>query len=243
MALRTATLAALAALVGISSLASAAAVNATPTANATVQPAGPRTGANGVNFLNIEGANFNNFASYGVLDFTAPASGFGGNVTGINSLTFSLTQSNAGFSAAGPVNVYLAADRTTSISNAGGSPLIFDPALGGGEGIADGGQLGDLEFIGAINYAVVSNGTVDSLIVSSFSAIAEQRLIDAINDNGLVRLVVTPGETSTAATYGGIGHNNEAFRPALAIDAVVPEPTAFAAVGLAGLLAAKRRRK
>ena len=37
--------------------------------NATVQPGGPRTGSSGLAFFNIEGSDYGNFASYGVMQF------------------------------------------------------------------------------------------------------------------------------------------------------------------------------
>src|SRR5439155_8410914 len=39
--------------------------------NATMMPLGPRTGANGKNFFNVEGDNNGINSSYGVLDFNA----------------------------------------------------------------------------------------------------------------------------------------------------------------------------
>src|SRR5205823_8521931 len=38
--------------------------------NATVWPSGPRPGASGVNFFDVEGINNNSFAAYGVADFS-----------------------------------------------------------------------------------------------------------------------------------------------------------------------------
>src|SRR3954470_12961977 len=48
------------------------------TANATVQPAGPRTGFNGTDFLNIESTANGTFASYGVIDIPLSPSAFPG---------------------------------------------------------------------------------------------------------------------------------------------------------------------
>src|SRR5712672_3227163 len=67
--------------------------------NATVQPAGPRTGANGKAFFNMEGSTAGgaSFSSFGVADFTFPAQA----VTGITSISLQMAQSNAAFSAMG----------------------------------------------------------------------------------------------------------------------------------------------
>src|SRR5262249_19175232 len=72
------------------------------TANATVQPGGPRAAPNGTNFFNVEGNSNGPNASFGTADFaryTIP-----GGVFGVNSVTVSLTESNAAFTLTGPLN-------------------------------------------------------------------------------------------------------------------------------------------
>src|SRR5262249_46577527 len=70
--------------------------------NATVQPAGPRPGANGKQFFNMEGAGNGSFASFGVVDFQSSPM----NVQ-ITSLTLALTQANAAFTNNGALIFYL----------------------------------------------------------------------------------------------------------------------------------------
>ena len=69
------------------------------TGNVTVQPNGPRTGTNGTNFFNIEGASNGNNASYGVVDIplTDASTLFGGTVSSINSVTLNLTRQDSAF--------------------------------------------------------------------------------------------------------------------------------------------------
>jgi hypothetical protein len=95
----------------------------------TIQTTGPRTGASGDNFFNVEGSA-TAFPSYGVArwDVTTMRSNlnlaYGVNNWRITSVDLVLTQSTAAFSAAGDVKVYYTADDTTDIKTAG-SPLTY----------------------------------------------------------------------------------------------------------------------
>jgi len=94
----------------------------------TVRPGGPRTGASGTNFLNVEGNNNGVNASFGVVDFMPTASP---TATGVSNLVLKLTESDAAFSLPGPFNVYLA-------SNTGAtSSLAFDSTQAGNGGIGN----------------------------------------------------------------------------------------------------------
>src|SRR5690349_16068770 len=89
----------------------------TATGNATVQPNGPRTGANGTNFFNIEGSNNANNSSYGVIDIplTDASTLFGGPISSINSVTLNLTRQDSAFSAPGQFSIYYTPNSTVSI--------------------------------------------------------------------------------------------------------------------------------
>ena len=89
--------------------------------NVTVQPGGPRQGANGQRFFNIEGSSNGTFSSFGVADFQATANPA---VVGVTALAVTLTQTNAAFTANGLLNFYLTQD-TTTVATQTGSPLTF----------------------------------------------------------------------------------------------------------------------
>src|SRR5690349_7655407 len=74
---------------------------------ATVMPGGPRAGDNGKRYLNVQGKKSGSdgqYASFGVVDFHAPAAGFGsGKAKG---LTLTLVQSIPSFAHDGPLKFY-----------------------------------------------------------------------------------------------------------------------------------------
>lgn len=232
-------------------------VSARATANATVQPAGPRTGANGTNFLNIEGANNGAgyvagttpgaFASYGVVDFAVSSFGIVGPVASVSNLNLLLREAPAAFSSTTsvPINFYLASDTTTSISNATPqgtvSPLRFQ---GVGEGITNGGQLGTLHALGTGTYQKVGangvNGAAFNYALTLNSA-GNTFFLSQLNNNGTLRIVITPGapDSNLAATFGGATSTNVALvdAPRLSFQTtatVAPEP----GTGLLGLVGA-----
>ncbi len=63
--------------------------------NLTVQPAGPRQGANGLRFLNVQGPDNGTFASFGV--FSINPANASGSLSGYSGIRFQVTQANAGF--------------------------------------------------------------------------------------------------------------------------------------------------
>lgn len=208
------------------------------TANATVQPTGPRTGSFGTDGFNIESTANGNFASYGVLDIPLSASIFPGAVTGINSATLNLTEFNAAFSAPGQISVYLTDNTTTSIANTttGGvpdSPLFFIVGAGNSNtGVATIGPTSGMDtllpvsFLGSFQFNQTgngNNGVVDSISLT-FSGPALTDLLNRINSNQTLRLVVTPdtpSPTLAAATYAGATNSTTSWHPTLVLDAVV----------------------
>src|SRR5215469_9871776 len=114
----------LSAAIGIACLATEALADTIILAsnNATIEPGGPRAGTNGKVFFNMEGSSNGSFASFGVIDFQVPNGvtfGPGG------TLSLSLTQDNAAFTANGSLAFYVSTDTTTNI-DPGSSPLAFD---------------------------------------------------------------------------------------------------------------------
>ena len=99
--------------------------------NATMQPAGPRPGANGKNFFNIEGDNTGVNASYGIIDFKGGDFGIP-TATGVNALTLNMAEFNAGFSFPGTIEVFLASDSSANIQvGSAGTPRDVHVPCGG----------------------------------------------------------------------------------------------------------------
>ena len=213
--------------------------------NATIQPAGPRTGPNGKNFFNIEGWDNGNFSSWGAADFNNSAFGISvadPNDLIINGLWLECTQSNAAFTKDGPVRIYLVEDATTSI-DPGTSPFRF-LSSDLPEGL--GGQFPVKYHLTDGYFTKQFNGYVDvfdllSGMSSTTLAVFKSKLISP--PTAPFRLVITPLANDTAATWAGFSHSTYAG-PTLRLDyTIVPEPSAMLALtaGLVGLLARRRR--
>src|SRR5262245_33554919 len=84
--------------VSAAGVANAASISLLASDNATVQPGGPRAGASGKSFFNLEGSANTTFASFGVADFNFGSVVLGGTATGVSGAALQLTQSNAAFS-------------------------------------------------------------------------------------------------------------------------------------------------
>jgi hypothetical protein len=222
--------------------------------NATVQPGGPRSGTNGKNFFNVEGSNYGANSSFGVLDFTAASFGISGTVTSVNSLNLLLRDAPAAFSTSGGLNFYLASNTTASIQPGGG--LTYNTA-NGVEGV--GSQLGTLYLLGSGSYtkgvtgAGGTTGLAYNYALSLPAGAATTQFINALNNAGTLRLVVTPTNAATAATFGGFSSTTAGLTdsPRLSFNAVTgiapataPEPTSLALIATAGLgvFAIARRR-
>ncbi len=165
-------------------------------ANATVQPAGVRTGNNGTIFFNVQGSANGGFASFGVLDFQ-PAATAGSDITG---LSLSLTQSNASFTANGTYDVYLTSETSVSIA-AGASPLQYQ----GGDGVgAIDPILTDLQRLGGANFVEVSDGTVDTVdLLAGLDPSEEAAILAAVNAGSTIRLVLVSTVPTVSATFAG----------------------------------------
>ena len=198
-------------------LANADPLAAEATDNATVQVAGPRTGANGKNFFNIEGSANGAFASYGVADFSFGILPYP--VIAINSMQLQLTQSNAAFSATGPVVISL--DQSSPLANIqpGTSPLAND---GVDPGTATDVTQGDLSLLalggGPFVYTPIANGSVDSYTFT-LDAPSTTELINRLNSGATIRLAIGSGASSLAATWAGFS-NATYSGPMLNLDVV-----------------------
>jgi hypothetical protein len=205
------------------------------TDNATVQPAGPRSGASGKLFFDAEGSDNGSFASFGVADFdysTVPPGDFP-QAASIIDAQLNLTQDNAAFSAAGPISVYYTAN--TSVSIQPGTSSLKDQTGNDGAASVD-PALSPLTLLGSGTFTNVSNGTVDTVPLS-FSGDALTGFLNAFNNGTTLRLIVTANTPGTAATYVGVGNGTD---PLLIVDYTpVPEPSTLIllALGAFGLLA------
>lgn len=183
--------------------------------NATVQPAGPRPGANGKNFFNIEGSANNAFASYGVADFNFGPLGM--TVLDINSINLGLTQANAAFSTTGVV--VFSVDQRAPLSDIQPvtSPLAFD---GADPGTATDVGQGDLTLLalggGPFSYVVGASGDLNTYNFV-LDAATEAELISRLNAGATIRIVVGTGQTNLAATWAGFS-NNTFTGPTLNLD-------------------------
>jgi hypothetical protein len=183
--------------------------------NATVQPAGPRSGSSGKAFFNIEGSANGTFASYGVADF-----GFGVlplPVISVNSAQLALTQANAAFSTTGPVLFSL--DQSAILANIQPvtSPLAFD---GVDPGTATDVSQGDLTLLalggGPFSYVLGTTGDVNNYNFA-LDAAAQTELVNRLNNGDPIRIVIGTGATNVAATWAGATHSTYAG-PTLNLD-------------------------
>ncbi len=191
--------------------------------SSTVRPAGPRTGTSGTNFFNIEGDGNGANASFGVLEFNASSFNIGAGVTDVSNLTLFLTESNSSFTAPGTLNFYLSEDTTTDIRPAN-TGLTYQ-AGSAPEGV--GSQLAPLTLLGTGAFSTTGNtnaGKVDSYTLSLPSSV-QSYFLSQINAGGLLRFVVTPTLSSTAATFAGSTNATVSSRPTLSFDASLNQPS------------------
>lgn len=214
--MKTTTLLASVGLLMMGALASAGIYSTEASHNVTVQPAGPRQGANGLRFFNIEGNNYGAFASYGVTEFNVASLGIVGTVTDVSRLTLRLVAANAAFSYDGVCNIWLTNDTVTSAAQSG-SPLIFDANfLWDGLGT----QLDTKWNLGQIMYEVApGSGATFTLDVNALPAAAKTYLINQLNSGSIVRMIVSPNENFVAATFAGYD-NNTYSGPVMEVDVV-----------------------
>lgn len=113
----------------------------------------------------------------------------------------------------------------------GASPLVY---VGPGEGTSTNAAAGQLALtsLGSGGFTQVSNGTEDDFTFSLTPSVAKLLLGDG-STNGTVRIVITPGDPTVAATYAGVT-NTTPQRLTLATGtavAAVPEPGSIALIG------------
>jgi hypothetical protein len=212
--------------------------------NGTIQAAGPRTGANGKNFFNIEGASNGSFASYGVADFLFGSQN--GGVVSVNSLSVSLTESDAAFTLPGTLDFYLS-DNTSASIDPGTSTLTYQTSVTP-PGIDS--QLNNLHFLGTGAFTTTGNTNTGGVDIYSFTptGATASYIQGVLNSGGVLRLVIDEDSStpSIAATFAGFS-NTSLAGPMMSISVTaVPEPTVLALGGIGGAVLAgglRRRQK
>jgi hypothetical protein len=210
------------------------------TDNATVQPSGPRTGANGKIFFNAEAVSNGTFASYGVVDFAT--TGISAPVAAGWLLTLKLTEDNAAFTAPTSLNFYLSTDTTTNIQP-GTSPLKYDTTAAP-EGI--GNQLSPKFLLGSGQFTTSGNVKSGQVDTYSFALTASAAAyIDTQLGSGPLRIIVTPTSQTGSATWAGFS-DTSFTGPRLLLAVPEPGPLYLGMVGSAlslGVWAVRRRRE
>lgn len=201
--------------------------------NATVQPGGPRTGGSGLAFFNIEGSDYGDFSSYGVMqfDFSGIAATYDaefgvGNWSVENDASFSLSQSNAFFTADGRVAFY----STMNNSNPFDTEPIYTP--NGNSPFSN--DYTDATFMTTYDFVEIADGHEDivSFGISDFA--------DIITSGGVATFLIAEyDDAGVAATWAGF-ENSDFAGPTLSVE-VVPAPGVLAVLGIAGLAGRRRR--
>lgn len=173
-------------------------------ANLTVQPAGPRTGASGLNFLNIEGSSYTTFASWGPLEFaTTGTTCSAGNE--LSALTLTLTQSNAAFTTSGQVAIFVTEDNSTTLAQSNTGLTFQASALPYGFGT----QLDPKTLLGVVDFTEGSTGAQDVYNLTTLPGFfaVESYLVNRIASNLPIRLILAPNDATVAATWAGYSNS------------------------------------
>lgn len=173
-------------------------ISVVATNNGTIQAGGPSSSPW---FHNAQVAG--DFAAYGISTFTIGADAFDvAEVTSIDSVTISYTQSNAGFTTDGPVEFFITFD--PAAAGADYSALAHD---GSASGVND-DHFSDsptAQSVATGTFTEVESGTVDTYTLDVSAVEAE--LIAAINDGSGFSIILSANGAEGAVTYAGIQNN------------------------------------
>jgi hypothetical protein len=167
----------------------------------TIQPGGPRSGENGSKYLNVEGKDNKQYASFGVLIFELPKEVQDKKV---RSVTLTLVQSIPRFAKDGAVKFFLAPDLDAAES------LKFDTSAADGIG----SQIKNLHELGSSNFKKLDTGKTES-----FSLTVDGELQQRVAKGGKLFLVILPADGTLAATYFGANDSATDKSPKLTLDA------------------------
>ncbi len=224
----------------LAAAARAASISSVAFDNATVQAAGPRTGASGKAFFNMEGtvAGGASFRSFGAADFNFGALGV---VTSVSNVHLLLTEANAAFTAPGNISVYPATNTASNIIQPGDAAQVKFQDDTNGLPSVDPTLLPTTPALATYAFATSGNtnsGQVDDVPLS-FSVAQASAFLAALNSGSTFRIVITPDDGTGAATFAGYT-NSTAAGPTISFDyeSEVPEPSTvmLLAISLIGLL-------
>jgi hypothetical protein len=179
----------------------------------TVQAGGPRQGAAGTNYFNIQGKNKDRYAGFGVLVFPVLK---GDERAEIKNLTIALVQSIPSFASDGKIKFYLARPADADPSSV--EKLKYDSTATGG--LAK-DAFKSLYPLGSAAFKKVETGRLDTFVLAP-DAMARDELRSLIKTGGVLHIVIAPEDDDVAATYFGAGNETEANRPRIKFDGKGP---------------------
>lgn len=163
---------------------------------ATVQPGGPRDGANGKHFFNVEGPDKGKYASYAVADFKVPA----GAADQFSAIHLTLYHAPSRFTNAGSFDVWVVSGVDTRIDPSSDIRFV---AAGPDWGFAE--YFGErLSLVKGVEYAGDLEKGEPFVIKVPVSPIEAAVIRSKVSDEGQLRLILTPATSTVAATFFGV---------------------------------------
>lgn len=186
------------------------------------------------------------FGEYGIASFNFSASDFGGTVTEITGLTYSLTFNDRSFSDGSSFEVFLSTDDF----DASYTGLTYDDSGTNDPNGIDSSQFANLTSLGvyALGFDPTDGATNGGQVFDyslTLDAAAETALLAEINAGSDFQLLIGAAQIADDITFSGTGNTFDPGDPLLTISATaVPEPSSAALLlALAtGTVALRRRR-
>ena len=239
----------LCAALSLGGVAEAVTVSQTLTSSGAINDTGVNLGA--ADQFYAQG-NDDGFEVFSLATFALDSSLFGGQLTGINDATLSLTVNDRGFSSGSAFELFFTPD-DFDVNYTG---LTFDVLQANG---IDSTQFGSLTSLGTYSVtddmgAVADIGDLDGGTVLAYSlnldAATSAALISEINAGSNFSFAIGVADVADAITFTGFDDNFEpGGQPLLTVDATVaaiPEPSSmagFAVLAMGGVITRRRRRR
>jgi len=170
-----------------------------PSTTSIILQNGPKTGDNGAKYLNVEGKSKGKYASYGLVRFDLTAAKaeldkmFSAGKYQITGIALNLSQSIAGFSAAGGVNIYYTPDDSTAAT---GLKYPYNPSGPSLKGL----QVGSCKF--AVSAAHSPAGKTRDICDLTKLA-GSKELANHIMQRKTLTLILAEADPNVAATWAG----------------------------------------